>query len=329
MSKNSVSASAPGNVFFFGEFAVIYGKPSIIASVDRRTRVSLKERSDSKVIIESSVFGKASAILEKRLGNYESKAPELYPLLDFLSDITGKLGISSGFELKIDSEVPVNSGMSSSTAVFCSVLRAVSEISKKKIDPKDYFGWVYPHQVKIHGGKASGSEIISSSIGGFNWVRKTENRIKSEPLGEHKFCVVIGDTKVSAPTALTVGYHLPSMERRYPDLVRGIFNDIENIATQARAAIGDNDIKKLGQLMDANQALLARLGMSHPKLDDCISMAREAGALGAKLSGGGWGGIMVALCEPDMQDDVMISIAETGANVIKTKIGTEGARIDA
>ena len=326
--SDKIVASAPGNVFFFGEFAVIYNRPCIIASVDRRTKVVLCKRDDDKVVVDSAAFGGASAVLGNGLGSYESKAPELYPILDFLRDLICRFKISSGFDIKITSDIPVNSGMSSSTAVFCSILKAVSEMSGKNIDNRDYFDWVYAHQVKIHGGKASGSEIVSSSVGGFNCVRKTEKGVKFDSLGEHKFCVVIGDTKVPAPTALTVGYHLPSMEKRFPTMVRGIFDGIEKLSPDAKTAIQNEDIDEVGRLMNENQFLLEKLGMSHPKLDDCISAALSSGAVGAKLSGGGWGGIMVALSYPKDQNKVMKAIAETGANVVKTKIGVGGAKIE-
>lgn len=328
MSKNIVSASAPGNVFFFGEFAVIYNKPCIIASVDRRTTINVIERKDEMVVVDSDAFGKAEAVIGNGLGNYDGKATELYPVLDFLGELVRKFDLSSGFDVKIKSDIPVNSGMSSSTAVFCSVLKAVAIMSGKKIENQDYFEWIYPHQVKIHGGKASGSEIVSSSVGGLNMVRKRDSGVKSESLGEHKFSVVIGDTRVSAPTSLTVGYHLPSMERRFPTMVHGIFDNIEKLAIDAKSAIINEDIEEIGRMMNENQILLSKLAMSHPKLDDCIYAAETAGALGAKLSGGGWGGIMVALCYPKDQNKVMKAIAETGANVIKTEIGVYGAKVD-
>ena len=328
MTKNTVTSSAPGNIFFFGEFAVIYNKPCIIASVDRRTTVTANPRTDNKIIIESAAFGTATATLTDRLTGYETKAPELYPLLDFISDLVRKLKITQGLTLKITSDIPVNSGMSSSTAVFCSILKALSEISSKNIENKDYFDWIYPHQVKIHGGKASGSEIISSSVGGFNTVKKKQDKITFDSLGKHNLSVVIADTKVSAPTAQTVGYHLPSMEARYPTMVKNIFNSIEKLTLDAKTAIQNNDLEELGQLMNENQAHLSKLGMSHPKLDDCISSSLAAGALGAKLSGGGWGGIMVALCHPKDQAQVMKALEETGADVIRTKIGTEGAKLE-
>ncbi len=275
MTENPATASAPGNIFFFGEFAVIYNKPCIVASVDRRTKVTATPTTTGKVTIESSAFGTATAVLGKTLHTYESKSPELYPLLDFISDLVQKLKLTQGITLKITSDIPVNSGMSSSTAVFCSILKALSEISGKNIDNKDYFDWIYPHQVKIHGGKASGSEIISSSVGGFNTVKKIQDKITFNSLGKHNLSVVIADTKVSAPTAQTVGYHLPSMEARFPSMVKGIFNSIEKLTIDAKTAIQNNDLEEIGCLMNENQSLLSKLGMSHPKLDDCISGNRR------------------------------------------------------
>ena len=145
--------------------------------------------------------------------------------------------------------------MSSSTAVFCSILKAVSEMTGKKIDNKDYFDWIYSHQVKIHGGEASGSEIISSSVGGFNYIRKTESRLRFDSLGKHNFNILIADTKVSAPTALTIGYHLPSMQKRFPTMVHGIFNSIEKLTLHAKTAIQNKSLKEIGYFMNQNQLI--------------------------------------------------------------------------
>ena len=70
----------------------------------------------------------------------------------------------------------------------------------------------------------------------------------------------------------------------------------------------------------------AALGVSHPKLDDCIAEARDAGALGAKLSGSGWGGIMFALVEADTRDAVRAALERTRARIIATTIGGPGTR---
>jgi len=87
-----------------------------------------------------------------------------------------------------------------------------------------------------------------------------------------------------------------------------------------------NDEIAIGKLMNKNQELLLSLGLSHPKLDDCISEARRAGALGAKLSGSGWGGIMFALARKEDVDKVVAAIKTTGADAFKAEVGGAGVQ---
>lgn len=330
-------ASAPGNLFFFGEHAAVYGRPAICAAVERRTYAEIAGRADAKIIVRSDSFGCGSAELSgNALENKQFKAPELSATFDFLEMILKPLEIKAGFELKICSDVPVNSGMSSSTALLASVLKAASMFAGKNIAPESYFKYIYPMQVKVHGGKASGSEIISSALGGFNRIQKVGDAGKTEAqagceltwkhLEARRFSIVVGNTKVSSPTSLTVGYHIPSVIARKKDFVFGAFDGIAKICAAAEKAIAKGDEIALGALMDKNQNVLSSLGLSHPKLDDCIEEAKKAGALGAKLSGSGWGGIMFALTREKDADNVIAAIKSTGADAFKTEVGGAGVR---
>ena len=218
--------------------------------------------------------------------------------------------------------------MSSSTALLAAVFATVSGFAGQNIPAEKYFDYLYPMQVNVHGGKASGSEIISSALGGFNKVQKVEaegkTELKFEHLGMHKFSIIVGNTKVSSPTALTVGYHVPSLIARNKTRVFGVFDEIATISEKAEAVLAKDDEAKLGKLMNKNQELLSSLGLSHPKLDDCIDEARKAGALGAKLSGSGWGGIMFALTKKEDSEKVLRAIQSTGADAFKTEVGGSG-----
>ncbi len=328
----AVKASAPGNLFFAGEHAVVYGHPGIITAIGKRTYCTASERNDNKIIIESREYGKAFGILEKgKIIKREGKE-QLMPLMNLIEIIAEKKELISGFELKIESEIPVESGMSSSTAVLSAILTALNELFELGIKPSGYFDYLYPIQVEIHGGKASGSEIISSSIGGYHRIQKIEKGGKTKlawkSLGQHEFSVVIGNTLVKAPTMLTVKHHVPSLMKRFPGLVEQAFERITVICDKMEKALANEDEELLGILMNENQRILAELGISHPKLDDCIREALRAGALGAKLSGAGWGGVMFALVKKGDERKVAKAIESTGAKAIMTTIGGAGARCE-
>ncbi len=323
-----IKASAPGNLFFFGEYAALFGKPSICAAVNLRTQVSLRPRKDDGVTVESDAFGCAAAKINKGLSLESVDSKELKPVLGLVSDLVHRFNIKNGFDLKIESQIPPNSGMSSSTAVFCAILKAVSAYAIVDIKNEEYFDIIYPHQAKVHGGKASGMEIISSSVGGFNYITKKSGKLFTESFDCSSFPVVIGNTRISAPTALSVKYHIPSMEKRFPDFMKKSFDEIEKICIDAKKEIQNRNALGVGELMNCNQKILSDIGVSHPKLDDCISEAKKAGAYGAKLSGSGWGGICFALCDAKNKKDVASAIEKTGCEAMITDIGCEGVRLE-
>lgn len=324
-----VKASAPGNLFFLGEHVVLYGCPAIVTSVGKRTYVTA-EKLENKIEINSTAYGKASAKIEgKKLVSRESEKPGLEHLLDFAEYCLEKLDLNSGFSLKIESEVPIESGMSSSTAVLSASLKAVTNLFEKTLSNKKFFEFLLPLQVKIHGGKASGTELFSSALGGFNYLTKNNSSWNAQNLGENTFQVVIGNTHIRAQTSILVGKHHPTLVFRWKNQIDQAVKDIEELSKQLVQAIKKNNLKKIGKIINKNHEILRdKFLVSHPKLEDARNEALNAGALGAKLSGAGWGGIMFALVTEKTKGTVIKAIESTGCEAISTKIGVEGARIE-
>lgn len=312
-----IQSSSPGNLFLFGEHAVVYKKPAIVVSVDKRAKCQAKILPSGEIEIYSREFGKAS-FYKKKKGNRD-----LFILLDLCKDLLFKFKIKKGVYLKITSEIPVASGMSSSSAVLCSILGCFSKLFNLAIKKGDYYNYLIKYQRVIHGGRASGAEIISSAQGGFNYISFNQD-FKIKRLGSFPFKVVIGDTGIKTRTSKTVKFHIPDLMRKRPDLVKKCFTKIEKITKEGLKAILKRDLVKIGKLMDENQKVLSKLGLSHPKLDIAIKSAKKAGAYGAKLSGKGQGGVMLALVDKNSQKQVARAIKKAGLKVIQTKIGVKG-----
>jgi mevalonate kinase len=126
------------------------------------------------------------------------------------------------------------------------------------------------------------------------------------------FTIVIADTGISAPTKESVG-DVRRLWRNDPSRWETVFDKIGEISFTARRAIEAGKPELLGELMDENHELLQKLTVSSRELDALVEAARRAGALGAKLSGGGRGGNMIALVEPEKAETVSSSLREAGA----------------
>ena len=345
-----VKVSAPGNIWFLGEHSIVYGRPAIAAAVNFRTHSELKKREDDKVVLNSNGYGQFEDTLEN-LKNKEwvvksatpaeparndYKPEGVFDVLAPAKDLVGRLAqmheLKNGFELNVNSEIPKESGgISSSTAFLSSVLGALNHEFDLGIENNNFFDVLLPFQVKVHGGAASGVEIASSSLGGYNWVKrdlsKTPAVLEKRNLGKLDFNIVIGNTNVIGLTSETVPYVRSGFNGDNLSY-NAVFDRISELVGAAEKAIKNGDAKLLGQLMDEDHEILARdLGVSHPKLNKLVDASRRAGAYGAKLSGGGKGGAMVALVSKDSQERVAKAIASVGGTPYITTVGGHGLQL--
>lgn len=333
-----IQTSAPGNIFFFGEHSVVYERPAIVAAIDMRTSSRIRQRNDDRIIVRSPGYGivedSIGGVMKSRFQSHEDYKNVMDPVRDLIAvfgERTGRLRM--GFELDISSDIPKHSGgMSSSTAVLCSVLGAINSLYGHDLEKELYFEWLYPLQVKVHGGAASGSEITSSSVGGYNKVRIDKSgekpKLERKNLGEREFHIVIGNTGIEAKTSETVPY-VRSGWNGHKESYEKVFDRIAEIVLEGERAIRKGDAAIIGELMNENHELLAReLGVSHPMLNRLVDSARKAGAYGAKLSAGGKGGIMIALADKEKQKKVSDAIKKAGGIPYITTVGVEGIRIE-
>jgi mevalonate kinase len=126
------------------------------------------------------------------------------------------------------------------------------------------------------------------------------------------FTLLIGETGVRSATRLPVG----EVRRRWeadPARYDALFDQAGAVVTQARAALEQGALPALGSLLSQNHALLQQIGVSSPQLDALVAAAQAAGALGAKLSGAGWGGVMLALVTPDTREQTAAALVQAGA----------------
>ena len=149
--------------------------------------------------------------------------------------------------------------------------------------------------------------------------------VKGQPIEtfqvKQPFTIVIGDTGISASTKESVG-DVRRLWEQNPKKYETLFAAIGSLVRTARQLIENGMPDSLGPLMDENHALLQEMTVSSPELDRLVDAARKTGALGAKMSGGGRGGNMIALVRADSAEAVSTSLKDAGAmGVIVTTVG--------
>jgi mevalonate kinase len=302
----AISSSAPGKVILFGEHAAVYGQPAIAVPV---TEVS------AKAIITPDPSASSGAIhitapqinLVANLADLPTEDPLAAAIHATLSEL--KVDKLPAFKLRVTSTIPVASGLGSGAAVSVAIIRAVSAFLGRPL-PDDRISELAFEVEKLHHGTPSG---IDNMVITYN---KAVYYIKGNPIEIMRiakpFNLVIADTGISTPTKETVA-DVRLLWESDPEPYEQIFETIGKIANTAGASIESGNNDALGALMNENHALLQKLDVSSPDLDKLVLAAREAGALGAKLSGGGRGGNIIALAPDSLAEKIRTALLAAGA----------------
>jgi mevalonate kinase len=309
------SAYAPGKVILFGEHAVVYGRPAIAAPV-------MQVRAKAIVSAEPKSPPGLVRLLAPDIGLETSLAnlPEDHPLVVVIRKAASAMQLSHipACRIHITSTIPIAGGMGSGAAVSVAILRALSASVGHPLSDKQISDLVYEAEVIYHGNPSG----IDNTVITF---AKPVYFVKGKPIEilpvKRPFTLIIADTGVRSPTAIAVGDVHQAWESD-PDLFEKLFDAAGAIAIAARKAIKSGKVEALGPLMNENQALLRQMGVSSPELDTLIEAALSAGAQGAKLSGAGRGGSMIAVVAPDGFNEVTKALLAAGAvGTIVTEIG--------
>lgn len=300
----AISASAPGKIILFGEHAVVYGQPAIAAPVTQvEAKVILRAQPDREdlTILAPDISLKTNLL---NLPFDDAVARAIHLTLE-------KLGVEKmpPSTLMITSTIPLAAGLGSGAAVSVAIARAVSTFLGHPL-PDETVNQIAYQVEKIHHGTPSGIDNTVITYGKPVYFIK-DQPIQSFNIGQ-PFMLVIGDTGISTSTAVVVGDVRKSYEAE-PGMFQNYFLTCGQIAHTAYLQITHGRNTSLGPLMDDNHKILVKMGVSCPELDTLVAAAKDAGALGAKLSGGGRGGNMIALVEPDTAEAVAAALQTAGA----------------
>ncbi len=256
-----------GKVLLCGEHAVVYGHPAIALAVDRGTDVGLT-RHDGPTTVQS---------------------PHTDPRV---SDAVLRVLPPEGMRVEVSTDLPVGRGMGSSAALAVALVRAKAALAGEHLDLDAVYEAAMPIERAFHG-NPSGVDVAVSARGGCLWFERGRDGAVRQPLEIGDVQLVVLDSGHAGDTAALVAG--VAAGRPGNDAALAAIGDLVH---QARSALHDPDA--LGAILSENHARLREIGVSTPQLDDLVQLACSAGACGAKLSGAGGGGIVLAVTrEPD------------------------------
>lgn len=298
-----MKASAPGKIILFGEHAVVYNRPALAVPVTQvHVDVEVSDSARPGIWIHAPII---------KLDAELASLPADHAIGSVILKICSSLNISPlpSLDIHITSTIPVAAGLGSGAAVSVALTRALSAHLSQPMTDEQVNALVFEIE-KIHHGTPSGIDNTVITYG------RPVYFIKNNPIETFKvgspFTIVIGDTGIPAPTKESVG-DVRRQWLRDPQTSESIFDEIAQIALIARRSIESGRTEVLGELMNQNHEHLQKLTVSSPELDALVEAARQAGALGAKLSGGGRGGNMIALTEQARAESVAEGLMSAGA----------------
>ena len=275
-------------MFLFGEHAVVYGKPGIAMAIKPRVFVTVRDT--------------------KRASRAKS------PYIDSCFEAMNVVG-----SVYINSQIPSSSGLGSSAAVTVATLSAINDEFQLNKTREDIANTAFEIEKKVQKGRASPTDTTVSAYGGIILIAGGSRR-RLPPQNMH---LVVGDSLVSHSTARMVE-QVAELKKSSPKIVDPVLDAIEGVTMSAIHHLSNP--RELGRYMNMNHHLLEVLGVGHPQLEKMVAAARSAGAFGAKITGAGGGGSMVALCPKQLKHRVATAIERCEARAIVTGIDTEGAR---
>ena len=304
-------ASAPGKVILFGEHAVVYGEPAIAVALSLRTEVTVREGADQHRV------------------NGAPLSPYHHA---YIKDAIDALWKGPPLDVRTDSRIPSASGLGSSAALSVATVGALLQL-QGRFGEELVAREAYNAEVSAQKGRGSPTDTSTVTHGAAILVdgQKRDNLLWDVQRGERRWylhhldapalTLVVGHTGVRGRTADEVAKVARFVKRT--GFAREVIRDLGKVARAAVPLLAAPDKPALGQRMDEAHNLLRILGVSHPRLDELCDAARRH-AYGAKLTGSGGGGSMIALT--DDPDACAAAIRKRGGTPYIVKLGAPGVQ---
>ncbi|MEZ4442496.1 MAG: mevalonate kinase [Polyangiaceae bacterium] len=303
MSPAVFEGHAHGKLILLGEHAVVHGTPALVAGVDRGVVARHEAASE----------GRQLRLLERET-HAGDDADDLGRAFAALLDAAGA---SEPCRVVVSGDLPAGMGLGFSAAAAVAIARAVQQAQGREgADEVEAMAMAWE---RVFHGNPSGVDVAAAMRGGCTRFSRREGT-RSVPLGR-PLHLAVGLTGTASSTKVMVD-GVADLLRRQPDVTRKNIDGIATLVDNAVSAVEAGDVVALGELMNLNQMLLSALLVSNDAIERLVSIAREAGALGAKLTGAGGGGAVVALAAgPDEAYGVVKAWADADVEGFATSVG--------
>ena len=311
-------AKAPGKIILFGEHFVVHGNRAILGAIDKYATVT-SEKTNTENILISSSLGQASIQKDQDVDKVEKK---FRPFFYIAKQVITKNNFDKGISIKIESDIPIGAGLGSSSACCVAATASILNLFDKS-DEKEILELSIQAEKTIFT-NSSGADCTVSVHGGIIEYQKEKGFSKIDIENELNF-LIIDSEQVHATDKVV------EQVKKFKEENSNVFSELcseeERLITKALDSMKKNDLQTIGKCMAQNQMYLEQIGVSN---DTLLSITKEIEKItfGAKITGAGDGGCIIALTEKDndLSEYVnttkyqthQVSIQKTGMQVFKT-----------
>jgi mevalonate kinase len=299
---NKVVSSAPAKVILFGEHFVVYSNPAIVAAINKRISVQAQVNDKLRINIKSGENSLSVPVISKEeiVTANDNSLLFLHPIFKCVKHILSEKDLLNvGINLDIDSQIPYGEGLGSSAASCVSTVAALYSLFSNR-DRNQIYETARIMEQNIHT-NSSGIDCYVSTFGGIVIFEPNKGFSKI-------FTLIIGTTGVKHSTGEVVS-QVKQFRQRNSSVFKDLSLKAHAVCKRAMNSIYEGNELELGNLLTENHKLLSTLGVSHPKIEKLIENCLDNGALGAKLTGAGKGGAIVALIPNDRSKEILTRLS--------------------
>jgi len=298
-------ATAAGKVILFGEHAVVYGRHALAVPIIDAVRAAVTPCDESTTLVVKD-WGLRSVVDRESTDGIDAA----------VNLILKELSVGNeNFSINVSSSLPRGMGLGSSAALAVAIIRAVARCADTDLTDERVNAIAYACEKLAHGTPSG----IDNALSCYSepMLFRNSGSLEIETLQLEEFPpLVIGLSHAAGPTHEQVAGVRSRFDQnpRHYDL---LFDQIDEISQSGAKALQEQQYDKLGRLMNVCHGLLNAIEVSTPDLENMVAIARQNGAIGAKLTGAGGGGSIVALC-PGAEEEVRAALHQAGYKTLQS-----------
>lgn len=318
MSKQFAIAEAPTKVIISGEHSVVYGYPALVMAINLRTKAKVKVLAERKILIKSVNYGEL--VLDVKSSSFFGSRA-LLPAALIAKSILTEEKYDGGVSIETYNEAPKSSGLGSSGSTFVSVARATYLALEKEPSYHELFEKAMIGEKMVHL-NPSGVDVEIAIKGGL--LKYVKDKGSEKVNLEYNLPILVINSGYERNTGLMVKRFKESLESS--EYMRNLLIYISKITEEVEKALKEGNLKLAGILLTANHLVLSKFGVSNDKLDEIVGFCISNGAFGAKLTGAGGGGAVIALSEEEKLKVLSENLNSHGIKSFLVRKSEEGVR---